>query len=310
MIFLFSLVGALSLSAVPLVLGWRRTAGEAEMARALGLSLPKKRLDPERYARQTGTGLNARQLALGFLGWILGGVIAGARFGWAGVLLFGLGGGLLFGGSLSGRREDLRMVQAKDILRAMGVLEALLSQGRSLTESLAEAAGATGPQGRLVLEDLLAGLRAAAVDAQAEAVRVWTLTWSSPAVDLVGTALLAALQDRIEITPLVGSLRAMLTGVVEVLSRARAAAKGVEWQARFLAVFPPGVLAAIALTTPDMGAVYGERPVLLLPVLGGSAVSYFLSMQMIRKGLSMDASLGLLGGEEGLIRLERMGRVL
>ena len=307
---LLSLVGALGLAAIPLVLGWRRTAGEAEMARALGLAAAKKGPDIEKIARQSGTGLSVRQLTLGLLLWTGIGAIAGARFGWAGTLLFGLGGGLLFGGTLSSRREDLRMMQAKDILRAMGVLEALLSQGRSLTDALAESASATGPQGRLVLEDLIIRLRAAAVDAQAEAVRNWTETWSSPAVDLVGTALLAALQDRIEITPLVGALRGMLTGVVEVLSRARAAAKGVEWQARFLAMFPPSVLAAIALTTPDMGAVYGESPVLLLPVLGGSAISYLLSMQMIRNGLSMDASLGLQGGEEGLIRLERMGRVL
>ncbi len=307
---LLAIAGALGLAAIPLVLGWRSMVGEAELANALGLTQPEKKLDLEKFARQTGAGLTTRQLLAGIFVWTFGGVAGGARFGPVGAVLFGLGGALLYGGTLASRREDLRMAQAKDILRAMGVLESLLTQGRSLNDALAESSEATGPQGQLVLADLLVRLRGSAVDAQAEAVRAWTTAWSSPAVDLVGTALLAALQDRIEITPLVGSLREMLNGVVDVLSRARSAAKGVEWQARFLANFPPAVLAAIALTTPDMGVVYGNDPVLLLPVLGGSALSYMLSMKMIRTGLSIEASLGLQGGEAGLIRLDRMGKVL
>jgi hypothetical protein len=305
-----ALIGALSLAAIPLVIGWRRTAGEAEMARALGLRPLRKKFDPEKLALQTGTGLSARQLAFGLAAWTGGGLVCGGFFGPIGAVLFGLGAAILYVTGLAARREDLRMAQAKDILRALGVIETLLSQGRSLTDSVSESAGATGPQGTLVLNDLVIRMRGAPVEAQAEAVRGWTETWDSPAVDLVGTALLAALQGRIEITPLVAALRGTLSGVVEVLSRARSAAKGVEWQARFLAVFPPSVLVAIALTTPETGGLYAANPALLLPVLLGSGVSYLLSMQMIRKGLSMNASLGLGSGTEGLIRFDRMGKVL
>ena len=305
-----ALIGALSLAAVPLVIGWRRTAGEAEMARTLGLGPPRKRFDPDKLARQTGTGLTARQLAFGFAAWTGGGMVCGGFFGIVGAILFALGAALLYAGGLATRREDLRMAQAKDILRALGVIETLLSQGRSLTDSVAESAGSTGPQGTLVLNDLVVRMRGAPVEAQALAVRGWTEAWDSPAVDLVGTALLAALQGRIEITPLVGALRGTLAGVVEVLSRARSAAKGVEWQARFLAIFPPAVLVAIAVTTPETGGLYAADPALLLPVLLGSGVSYLLSMRMIRVGLSMNASLGLGNGREGLIRFDRMGKVL
>ncbi|HUF37163.1 MAG TPA: hypothetical protein VMN57_01460 [Anaerolineales bacterium] len=307
---LIALIGALSLAAVPLLIGWRRTAGEAEMARALGLSPPKRRFDPHKVARQTGTGLTARQLSFGFAAWTGGGLVCGGFFGPVGAALFALGAALLYITGLAARREDLRMAQAKDILRALGVIETLLTQGRSLADSIAGAAGATGPQGTLVLNDLVVRMRSAPVEAQAEAVRGWTEAWDSPAVDLVGTALLAALQGRIEIAPLVAALRGTLSGVVEILSRARSAAKGVEWQARFLAVFPPSVLVAIAATTPETGRLYAADPALLLPVLLGSGVSYLLSMRMIRKGLSMDASLGLGNGTEGLIRFDRMGKVL
>jgi hypothetical protein len=280
------------------------------MARALGLGPPAKRFDPEKFARQTGTGLNARQLAFGFAVWAGGGLVCGGFFGPVGAVLFSFGAALLYAAGLATRREDLRMAQAKDVLRALGVIETLLSQGRSLTDSVAEAAGATGPQGTLVLSDLVIRMRGAPVEAQAEAVRGWTGAWDSPSVDLVGTALLAALQGRIEITPLVSALRGTLSGVVEVLSRARSAAKGVEWQARFLAVFPPSVLVAIAVTTPETGGLYAANPALLIPVLLGSGVSFLLSMRMIRVGLSMDASLGLGNGTEGLIRFDRMGKVL
>ena len=305
-----AVIAALALASIPLVLGWRATAGEAAMARALGIGSPSKRLDFEKIARQTGTGLRFRQLLLGFCAWVGAGVSGGSLFGVAGALLFGLGAGLLYIGALSARREDLRMAQAKDILRSLGVVETLLSQGRSLTEAVEESAGATGSQGQIVLDDLVMRMRGAPVDGQAEAVRAWTLAWDSPAVDLVGTALIAAVQGRIEISPLVNALRGTLTEVVEVLSRARAAAKGVEWQARFLAIFPPMVLVAIGLTTPDVGALYTGNPIYLLPVLAGSGISYLLSMRMIRSGLSIDASLGLQGGVEGIIRLDRMGKVL
>jgi hypothetical protein len=52
---------------------------------------------------------------------------------------------------------------------------------------------------------------------------------------------------------MIQSLRGTLSAVVEILSRARAAAKGIEWQAKVLAVFPPFVLVLIGLTTPEAG---------------------------------------------------------
>ncbi len=119
-----------------------------------------------------------------------------------------------------------------------------------------------------------------------------------------------AIEGRIEIGPLVASLRKTLGTVVEVLSRARAAAKGVEWQARFLALFPPAVLVLIAITTPEVGKLYSGNPLFLSPVIIGSGVSYWLSMRMIRNGLSIEASMGLQAGQQGEIRLDRLGRVL
>jgi hypothetical protein len=54
--FIIALIGALSLSSIPLLLGWRRTADEAVLARQLGIVQGKKKFDPEKFALQTGTG--------------------------------------------------------------------------------------------------------------------------------------------------------------------------------------------------------------------------------------------------------------
>ena len=305
-----ALIGALSLASIPLVLGWRRTTDEASMARAMGLNPPKRGFDPEKFARQTGTGLTFNQILFGGLAWIAGGFAAGMFLGTLAAILFAVAGGLLYAGNLSNRRQEVRLRQAKDILRGLGVVETLLSQGRPLNDSLDEAAQAVGPDGQLVLGDLVYCLRAAPADRAAEAVREWTLAWDNPAVDVVGTALLAGLESRIEIAPLVASLRKTLASVIEVLSRARAAARGIEWQARFLALFPPGVLVAIAVVTPEMGDLYASNPLLIVPALFGSGLSYLLSMRMIRNGLSIEASMGLEAGGQGEIQLDRMGRVL
>lgn len=307
---LLAMIGALALASIPLTLGWRRTAGEAQMARVLGVTTPKRGFDFEKFARQTGTGLTFRQLAFGGLVWSVGGFLAGWTLGFIAAILFALAGGLLYFSSLTTRRQEVRMHQAKDILRGLGVMETMLAQGRPLGVSLEEAAQAVGPDGGKILHDLVIRFRAAPADRATEAVRDWTLGWNHPAVDVVGTALLAALEGRIEIAPLVSSLRKTLNAMIEVLSRARAAARGIEWQARFLALFPPAVLVAIALTTPEMGSLYATNPLVLLPVLCGSGLSYLLSMRMIRNGLSIEASLGLQAGKAGEIKLEKMGRVL
>lgn len=141
-------------------------------------------------------------------------------------------------------------------------------------------------------------------------MREWTTAWDNPAVDIVGTSLLASLEGRIEVGPLVAALRRTLSGVVEVLSRARSAAKGIEWQVRFLALFPPFTMVLTAVTTPQMGQMYAASPWLLLPVLFGSGLSYMLSMRMIRSGLSIEASMGLKAGRQAEICMDRLGRVL
>jgi len=52
---ILAIIGALALASIPLALGWRRTADEASMARAMGLNPPKRVFDPEKFARQTGS---------------------------------------------------------------------------------------------------------------------------------------------------------------------------------------------------------------------------------------------------------------
>lgn len=307
---LIALIAALALASIPILLGWRRTIDEAGMARAFGIAQPKKRLDPEKFARQTGTGLVFNQILYGFLAWTGGGLVGGLFLGVFPAVLFALAGGLLYAGTLSDKRQEFRLRQAKDILRGLGVMETLLSQGKPLNEALDEAAQAVGPDGKMVLSDLVIRLRAAPADEAAIAVREWTTAWDNPAVDIVATSLLASIEGRIEIGPLVASLRKTLGAVVEVLSRARAAAKGVEWQARFLALFPPSVLIVIAIVTPETGALYSANPLLLTPVIIGSGVSYWFSTRMIRNGLSIEASMGLQAGGQGEIRLDRLGRVL
>jgi hypothetical protein len=280
MITLISIIGALALAAIPIAFGWRRTVDVAGMARAMGIAQPKKKFDPEKFARQTGTGLAFNQIAYGFLAWVGGGLAGGMFLGFFPAILFAIAGGLLYAGTLSDKRQEFRLKQAKDILRGLGVVETLLSQGQPFA------------------------------DEAALAVREWTTAWDNPAVDIVATSLLASIEGRIEIGPLVASLRKTLGTVVEVLSRARAAAKGVEWQARFLALFPPAVLVLIAITTPEVGKLYSGNPLFLSPVIIGSGVSYWLSMRMIRNGLSIEASMGLQAGQQGEIRLDRLGRVL
>jgi hypothetical protein len=307
---LLAFVAALALAAIPLAIGWRRGAGEAGMARALGLGPLHRGFDPEKFARQTGTGLAFNQLLMGCLAWMGGGFLAGLLLGPVVAILFAAAGGLFYAGGLFGRRQEFRLRQARDILRAMGLLETLLQQGRPLQQAIEEVVRAVGRDGQLVLEDLARRLRAAPADEASQSVRDWTAGWDNPAVDVVGTVLLASLEGRIDMAPLVAALRAALSDVVEILARARAAARGIEWQARFLALFPPAVAVAITLIIPSMGRVYAANPLFLLPVLLGSGLSYALSMRMIQDGLSIEATMGLLSKGEGEIHLDRLGRVL
>jgi len=310
MTFVVSLVAALSLASIPIILGWRRTAGEAAMAKQMGIAVPKKKFDPDKFALQTGTGLRFNQLLFGFLAWVLGGLIAGLFFGVVGAIVFAIAGGLLYYGGVGERRQEFRLNQAKDILRAMGVVETLLAQAKSLQESLADAANAVGGDGRMVLGDLVAKMQSARADQQGNAIREWTQAWDNPAVDIVATSLLASVEQRISITDLVSKLRETLSDVVQILGRARAAAKGIAWQAKFLAIFPPAVLVVMAILTPEAGKMYADRPLFLLPAILGSGLSYWLSMRSVQRGLSIENSIGLQAGQQGMIPLDRMGRVL
>jgi len=310
MTFVFSLIAALSLASIPLVLGWRRTAGEAAMARQLGIAAPQKKFDAEKFALRTGTGLTFNQLLFGFLAWVFGGLIAGLVLGLVAAILFAAAGGLLYYGGVSERRQEFRLSQAKDILRAMGVVETLLAQANPLLESLADAANAVGADGRLVLGDLVARMQSARADQQGDAIRAWTQAWDNPAVDIVATSLLASVESHISVTDLVAKLRETLSDVVQILGRARAAANGITWQARFLAIFPPCVLVVMGILTPEAGRMYATQPWYLLPVILGSGTSYWLSMRSIRNGLSIETSIGLQAGQQGIIQYDRMGRVL
>src|SRR5260370_29453124 len=96
-----TLVAALSLSAIPLVLGWRRTVTEAEIARQLGIAQKKRSFDPVKLALQTGTGLAWNQIVMGGLAWIVGGFVGGVLVGPLVACLFALAGGLLYASRLA-----------------------------------------------------------------------------------------------------------------------------------------------------------------------------------------------------------------
>ena len=309
MIFLFSLIAALSLSAIPIALGWRRTYSGAAMARQLGIVNDKPKFDPEKWALQTGTGLKFNQIVYGSLAWIVGGFIGGLALSFLVSILFALAGAALYWGVLSEKRQDYRINQSKDVLRGVGLIETILSSTGNLEEAIKSASEGVGEHGKDVFIDLLQLMRSNAGNDKIKAIQLWTTNWDNPAIDIVGTILIAAEENNLQVAPLVSALRETLTGVVEVLSRARAGAKGVEWQAKFLAVFPPAVLVMIGVTTPEAGRMYGTNPILLLPVLLGSGLSYWLTMKMIRDGLSMEASMGLQSGQAGMISIDKMGRI-
>ena len=307
---ILALIAALSISTIPLLVGWRRTVTEAQIARSMGIANQKKTIEPEKLAKQTGTGLTWNQIVFGSLVWVVGGFIAGAILSPLVAVLFALAGGFLYWGTLSERRQQFRLNQAKDIMRALGILEMMLSKGGALEESIKTTADGIGPDGRIVMEDLYQRMRSNPAGEAKEAIEEWSAAWDNPAVNVVAACLQASENTKNPVAPLIGTLRITLNSVIEVLSRSRAAAKGVEWQARFLALFPPLVMVVIALMTPDAGQMYANNPILLLPILLGSGLSYYFSMRMIRDGLSMEASLGMQTGEVGIIRKDRMGNVL
>lgn len=307
---LLAFVGALAAAAIPLALGFRRGAGGAEMARAFGLAAPGRRWDPEAWARRTGTGLDFRRILLGGMIWGAGGLILGLMTGSAIVAALTTGMGLLlYFGGLADRAHEFRTRQAQDLERAARALESALGQGRSLEESLEIAVSSSGPHGRIVLEDLLARLRAAPTTAdRAAAVRAWTQEWGGVMDDLLGAALIVAMEGDVRPMPVVAAVRRTMSGVLQVIGQARAEARGIEWQARFLAIGPVALL--LGLYILGGMAEFWRNPLYLLPAFLGSVGSYLITMRQIRRGLSAEASVGLLPGGQGEIPRDRFGRPL
>jgi Flp pilus assembly protein TadB len=294
MVFLFSLISALSFSSVILLLGWRRTTDQAEMSRALGIAAPRRGFDPDKFARQTGTGLTFNQIAIGFAAWTAGGFLVGMIIGPLASFLFGVAGALMYYGTLADRRADHRMQQAEDILRTVGSMAALMESGKMLEEALSKAINGCSPVGQIILGDLAQGLRSGSSgEARALAVNRWAQRWEHPVADVLATLLIVQELEAIRPLPLLKSLNETLTSMVEILSRARSSAKGIEWQAKFLALFPPAIILLVAIVTPEAGRIYSLSPLYLLPVLLGSGLSYWLTTSTIRKGLSLEASMGV-----------------
>lgn len=313
--FILALVFAICMSSVVILLGWRRTAGEAEMARALGIAPKKRKLDPEKFARQTGTGLRFNQIAFGILVWSVGGFLLGAFMGPFPALLFGLAGGMLYYGTLAEKRQDYRLRQADDILRAVGTMVAMLDSGKGLEDALQYGVRSCSPVGQIVMGDLWERIRGQEnSEGRVKVIHGWALRWDHPAVDIVATILIAAHEENVRLLPMLANLSETLTGILDILGRARAASKGAEWQAKFLALFPPAIIAMTAIMTPEAGRIYSATPIYLLPVLLGSGVSYILTTRMIRKGLSLEASLGVQTpapldvADRGGVEIDRMGR--
>jgi Flp pilus assembly protein TadB len=308
-----SLVAALSLASIPLILGWRRNTNWADTAREQGLAAPRKRFDPDLYAMRTGTGATFNQLLLSFIAWVLGGLVAGLFLGILPAIVFAIAGGLLYYGGLTERKQEYRLRVAREIVTAMGTMETMLTGGKTTLEALDYAAKNTGVNGVPALKDLNMRLYGSkSIDQEAvEIVRGWAEAWENPAADMIGITLASSLTDGTPIVGMIKQLRETLSDLVGLLSQARAASQGIAWQAKFLAIFPPMVLVFMSLLTPEAGKMYATQPWYLVPVLVGSSLSYWLSMQSIRKGLSIDSNVGMMKGkgkEEGNITVDQMGR--
>ena len=146
----------------------------------LGIASRGRKFDPEKFALQTGTGLTFNQIAIGFAAWVGGSFFAGMALGFFASLMFGIAGGLLYAGTLADRRQEFTLSQAKDILRGLQVVETLLTQGKTLFDSWTEAANSVGPDGQVVLVDLVTRLRACPSGEEGTAVREWADNWSNP----------------------------------------------------------------------------------------------------------------------------------
>jgi hypothetical protein len=265
------------------------------MARAVGLVLPKKTFDKDKYARQTGTGLTFNQIAISFTTWTLGGFILGTFLGPLPAFLFGVAGALMYYGSLAELRQTYRMKQAEAIMSAVGTIVSVLeSTNRDIEYALQKAVDYGSPVGQIIMGDLLGCMRKEpSEEGRVIEIRKWAQRWEHPAADILATLFIASYEKEIRLITMLKNLSETLTGIIDILQRARSQAKGIEWQAKFLALFPPALVLLVSISTPEAGKIYASSPLFLLPVLLGSGASYWLTTNTINKGLSLEASLGV-----------------
>ena len=308
---IFALIGALALATVPIRLGWHRGWNESQLATVFGLREEKRRFDfdPEAWAAQTGTGLTFRQIAYGASIWTLGGLLAGWLMGGLlQALAFGFAGAMFYIGGLKSRQEERRLAIARQITYAVATMASNMREGRPVIESIRIAADSADHIGKPVIEDLYRRLHSAPAERFADEIREWSQTWQNPAGDMLANALIAALESRIELVKILTEIRDALRRQIKILAEGRAEAKGIEWQAKFLALFPPGVILFIRLTS-EMGNTWAN-PVYIAPTLIGAALSYWLTMRLVRSRLSLEASMGLLPAGRGEIPIDRFGNPL
>ena len=296
MIFILSLIFALCASAIIASLGWRRTTNQAEISSAMGVTPRKNGFDGERFARQTGTGLKFNQIVFGFLTWALGGFLLGILMGPVAAILFAIAGGLMYSGNLTDLRETFRLRQAEDILRAVGTMASMLESGEGELKAIQEAAKGCSPIGQMVMNDLYLRISNQTQEVIVPNLYAWAARWDHPAVDIFATVLIASKEkadSTIRTLPMLENLRTTLSAILNILTRARKAASGIEWQTKFLTIYPPVIVLFASIIVPDLGRIYSANPLLLMPILLGSGACYFLTMNLIHKKLSLEASMGL-----------------
>jgi Flp pilus assembly protein TadB len=237
-------------------------------------------------------GLSPTQVLLGGVLW--GGGLGALTTTVGGPLFFPVGlaaGLLLYAQVLESRRQELLVQATRDLETALGTFAMLLEQGQPVLQALEGAAETAGPVGGRLLRDLLERLQRVPEGQETRAVAEWVAASPGPGPRLLATVLIAGLEGRVRMAPLAQTLRGLLTGLLTVLGRARAEARGIEWQARFLALWPPGVVAFLVIT----GLGLGGGPLVALPVLLGSGLSYLLTTRQLRRDLSVEVALGVRG---------------
>ena len=219
----------------------------------------------------------------------------GMLLGPVGAVLFGSAGGLMYYGTLAEIRQTYRLKQAEAIMNSIGTIVSIIEgKGRDLEEALRQAVEYGSPVGQIIMGDLYTNLRSESAETgRMQIIRKWARRWEHPAADILATVLIASYEKQIRLVTMLKNLGETMSGIIEILERARSQAKGVEWQAKFLAIFPPALVLMVSLISPELARTYASYPLFLLPVLLGSGLSYYLTTSTINKGLSLEASMGV-----------------